>query len=113
MDLMFLKHHHSPDTIVPDQNHIIDLTNQTNDETSELAYHLNKAHRSAIRMKEASKWMKKAFPNGPDPIKHSEETEFNIAYIIREVKSDHQEHMPAYQYATCCSRCILFRDTCI
>ena len=44
MDLMFLKHHHSPDTIVPDQNHVIDLINQTNDETSKLAYHLNKAH---------------------------------------------------------------------
>ena len=92
MDLMFLKHHHSPNTIVLDQNHIIDLINQTNNETSELAYHLNKAHQSTIRMKEASKWMKKAFPKGPDPIKHSEETEFNIAYIIGEVESDHQEH---------------------
>ena len=63
--------------------------------------YVNKAHRSAIRMKEASKWTKKAFPKGPDPVKHSEETEFNIAYIIGEVESDHQEHMPAYQYATC------------
>ena len=59
-------------------------------------------------MKEASKWTKKAFPNGPDPIKHSEETEFNMAYmyIIGEVESDHQEHMPAFQYATHCNRCI-------
>ena len=44
MDLMFLKHHHTHDAIIPDQNHVIDLVNQTNDETSELAYHLNKAH---------------------------------------------------------------------
>ena len=57
-------------------------------------------------MKEASKWTKKAFPKGPDPVKHSEETEFNIAYIIGEVESDHQEHMPAYQYAACRNRCI-------
>ena len=57
-------------------------------------------------MKEASKWTKKAFPNGPDPVKHSEETEFNIVYIIGEVESDHQEHMPAFQYATCRNRCI-------
>ena len=106
MDLMFLKHHHTHDTIILDQNHVIDLINQTNDETSKLAYHLNKAHQSAIRMKEASKWMKKAFPNGPDPVKHSEETKFNIAYIIGEVKSDHQEHMPAYQYAACRNQCI-------
>ena len=49
-------------------------------------------------MKEASKWTKQAFPNGPDPVKHSEETKFNIAYIIGEVESDHQEHMPASQY---------------
>ena len=57
-------------------------------------------------MKEASKWMKKAFPNGPDPVKHLEETEFNIVYIIGEVESDHQEHMPAYQYAAHRNRCI-------
>ena len=57
-------------------------------------------------MKEASKWTKKAFPKGPDPMKHSEETEFNITYIIGEVESDHQEHMPAYQYAACCNQCI-------
>ena len=101
MDLMFLKHHHMHDAIIPDQNHVIDLINQTNDETSELAYHLNKAHRSTIRLKEASKWTKEAFPNGPHPVKHSEETEFNIAYIVGEVESDHQEHMPAFQYAAC------------
>ena len=93
-------------TILLDQNHVIDLINQTNDETSELAYHLNKAQQSAIRIKEASKWTRKAFPNGPDPVKHSEETEFNIAYIIGEVESDHQEHMPAFQYAACHNRCI-------
>ena len=86
MDLMFLKHHHTHDAIILDQNHVIDLINQTNDETSELAYHLNKAHRSAIRMKEASKWTKKAFPKGPDPVKHLEETEFNTTYIIEEVE---------------------------
>ena len=39
-------------------------------------------------------------------MKHSEETEFNITYIIGEVESDHQEHMPAYQYAACCNQCI-------
>ena len=100
MDLMFLKHHHTHNTIIPDQNHVIDLINQTNNEASELAYYVNKAHRSATRIKEASKWTKKAFPKGPDPIKHLEETKFNIAYII-EVESDHQEHMPAYQYAAC------------
>ena len=101
MDLMFLKHHHPIDTIILDQYHVIDLINQVNDEASELAYYVNKAHRSATRMKEASKWTKKAFPKGPDPVKHSEETEFNIAYIIGEVESDHQEHMPAYLYAAC------------
>ena len=57
-------------------------------------------------MKEASKWTKEAFPKGPDPVKHSEETEFNIAYIIGEVVSDHQEHMPAFQYAARRNQCI-------
>ena len=57
-------------------------------------------------MKEASKWTKKAFPNGPDPVKHSEETEFNITYIIGEVESDHKEHMPAFQYAAHHNWCI-------
>ena len=98
---MLLKHHHPTDTIILDQYHVIDLINQVNDKASELAYYVNKAHHSAIKMKEATKWMKMAFPKGWDPIKHSEETEFNIAYIIREVESDHQEHMPSYcHYAT-------------
>ena len=63
-------------------------------------------------MKEASKWTKKAFPKGPDPMKHSEETEFNIAYIIGEVESNHHdEHMPSYCYATCQSRCTVGQKT--
>ena len=58
-------------------------------------------------MKEASKWVKKAFPKGPSPMKHSEETEFNITYIIGEVESNHQEHMPSYHhYATNHNWCI-------
>ena len=108
MDLMFLKHHHPSDTIIPDQYHVIDLINQVDDEASELAYYVNKAHCSAIKMKEATKWTKMAFPNGPDPVKHSEETGFNIAYIIGEVESNHQEeHMPSYcHYATHHNQCI-------
>ena len=44
LDLIFLKHHHMHDTIIPDQNHVIDLINQTNDKASELAYYINKTH---------------------------------------------------------------------
>ena len=44
MDLMFLKHHHMHNTIILDQSHVMDLINQTNDEASELAYYVNKAH---------------------------------------------------------------------
>ena len=63
-------------------------------------------------MKEASKWTKKAFPKGPDIVKHSEETEFNITYIIGEVESDHQEHMPSYHhYATNRNWCIHCKGT--
>ena len=86
---MFLKHHHTHDAIIPDQNHIIDLINQTNDETSELAYHLNKAHWSAIRMKEASKWMKEAFPKGPDPVKllqHGTDSYIMITWYIGQAR---------------------------
>ena len=98
---MFLKHHHPADTIIPDQCHVIDLINQVNDKTSELAYYINKAHRITIKMREATKWTKTVFPKGPNPAKHSEETEFNVAYIIGEVESDLQEeHMPSYHYAT-------------
>ena len=102
MDLMFLKHHHPADTIIPDRCHVIDLINQVNDETSELAYYVNKVHHSTVKMREASKWMKKAFPKGPIPMKHLEETEYNITYIIGEVESNHQEEpMPSYHhYAT-------------
>ena len=55
MDLMFLKHHHPIDTIIPDQCHVIDIINQINDKASELAYYINKAHRTSIKMKEATK----------------------------------------------------------
>ena len=107
MDLMFLKHHHPTDTIILDQWHVIDLINQVNDKTSKLAYYINKAHCITVKMKEATKWMKMVFPKGPNPMKHSEETEFNVAYIIGEVESDHQEeHMPSYHYAACRNQCI-------
>ena len=48
------------------------------------------------------------FPNGPNPVKHSEETEFNIEYLIGEIESNYQEdHMPSYcHYTTNCNQCI-------
>ena len=40
-------------------------------------------------------------------MKHLEETEFNITYIIGEVESDHQEeHMPSHHYAAHHNQCI-------
>ena len=40
-------------------------------------------------------------------MKLSEETEFDVAYIIGEVESDHQEElMPSYHYAAHQNRCI-------
>ena len=110
---MFLKHHHPADTIILDRCHVIELINQINDKTSELTYYINKVHHSTIKMKDATKWTKKAFPKGANPMKHSEETEFNITYIIGEVESDQQEeHMLSYcHYATNHNRCIHCKGT--
>jgi hypothetical protein len=113
MDLIFLKHTHPATMIVPDKSHTIELVNNIQDKTNNLAYYINKLSDLTNTIQRNTKWTKKVYHGGAKPQTLSGEVIFNIKYFIAEVEHDyHRESMTPYcRYATNHRRCIHCQGT--
>jgi hypothetical protein len=110
MDLIVLKHTHPITMIVPDRSHTIELVNNVQDKTNDLAYYINKLSDLTDTIQWNTKWTKKVYLGGAKPQTLSGEVIFNIEHFIAEVEHNyHGESMTPYRrYATnhrCCIHC--------
>jgi hypothetical protein len=107
MDLIVLKHTHPITTIVPDKSHTIELVNNVQDKTNDLAYYINKLSDLTNTIQQNTKWTKKVYLGGAKPQTLSGEVIFNIEHFITEVEHKyHGESMTPYRrYAANHRRC--------
>jgi hypothetical protein len=113
MDLIFLKHTHPATTIVPDKSHTIELINNIQDKTNDLAYYIDKLSDLTDTIQQNTKWTKKVYLGGVKPQTLSGEAIFNIKHFIADVEHDyHGESMTPYcQYAANPCHCIHCQGT--
>jgi hypothetical protein len=113
MDLIVLKHTHLATMIVPDKSHTIELVNNVQDKTNDLAYYIDKLSDLTDTIQWNTKWTKKVYLGGAKPQTLSGEVIFNIDHFIAEVEHDyHRESMtPYHRYATNHCHCIHCQGT--
>jgi hypothetical protein len=113
MDLIYMKYTHPLTTIAPDRSHTIELINNVQDKTNDLAYYINKLNDLAETIQRNTKWTKKVYLGGARPQTLSGEVIFNIEHFIADVENDyHGDCMTPYrQYAANPRRCIHCQGT--
>jgi hypothetical protein len=67
MDLICLKYTHPLTTIAPDRSHTIELINNVQDKTNDLAYYINKLSDLTDTIQRNTKWTKKVYLRGAKP----------------------------------------------
>jgi hypothetical protein len=105
-----MKYTHLLTTIEPDRSHTIELINNVQDKTNNLAYYINKLTDLTETIQRNTKWTKKVYLGGAKPQTLSGEVIFNIEHFIADVENDyHGDCMTPYRrHATnhcCCIHC--------
>jgi hypothetical protein len=113
MDLICMKYTHLLTTIVPDRSHTIELINNVQDKTNDLAYYINKLSDQTETIQRNTKWTKKVHLGGAKPQTLSGEVIFNIEHFIADVEHDYhgESMMPYCRYAANHCRCIHCQGT--
>jgi hypothetical protein len=113
MDLICMKYTHPLTTIAPDRSHTIELINNVQDKTNDLAYYINKLSDLAETIQRNTKWTKKVYLGGAKPQTLSGEVIFNIEHFITDVENDyHGDCMTPYRrHAANPRRCIHCQGT--
>jgi hypothetical protein len=110
MDLIYMKYTHPLTIIAPDRSHMIELINNVQDKTNDLAYYINKLSDLAKTIQRNTKWTKKVYLGGAKPQTLTGEVIFNIEHFIADVENDYHRDfmMPYRRYAAnpcCCIHC--------
>jgi hypothetical protein len=110
MDLICMKYTHPLTMIAPDRSHTIELINNVQDKTNDLAYYINKLSNLAETIQWNTKWTKRVYLGGAKPQTLSGEVIFNIEHFIADVENDyHGDCMtPYHRHAAnprCCIHC--------
>jgi hypothetical protein len=113
MDLIYMKYTHPLTTIAPDRSHTIELINNVQDKTNDLAYYINKLSNLAETIQRNTKWTKKVYLGGAKPQTLTGEVIFNIEHFIADVENDyHGDCMtPYHRYVANPHRCIHCQGT--
>jgi hypothetical protein len=113
MDLIYMKYTHPLTIIAPDRSHTIELINNVQDKTNDLAYYINKLSNLAETIQQNTKWTKKVYLGGAKPQTLTGEVIFNIEHFIADVENDyHGDCMTPYRrYAANPRRCIHCQGT--
>jgi hypothetical protein len=113
MDLIYMKYTHPLTIIAPDRSHTIELINNVQDKTNDLAYYINKLSDLAETIQRNTKWTKKVYLGGAKPQTLTGEVIFNIEHFIADVENDyHGDCMTPYRrYAANPRRCIHCQGT--
>jgi hypothetical protein len=113
MDLICMKYTHPLTTIAPDRSHTIELINNVQDKTNDLAYYINKLSDLTETIQWNTKWTKKVYLGGAKPQTLSGEVIFNIEHFIADVENDyHGDCMTPYRrHAANPRRCIHCQGT--
>jgi hypothetical protein len=113
MDLIYMKYTHPLTTIAPDKSHTIELINNVQDKTNDLAYYINKLSDLAETIQRNTQWTKKVYLGGAKPQTLSGEVIFNIEHFIADVENDyHGDCMTPYRrHAANFRRCIHCQGT--
>jgi hypothetical protein len=108
-----MKYTHPLTTIAPDRSHTIELINNVQDKTNDLAYYINKLSDLAETIQRNTKWTKKVYLGGAKPQTLSGEVIFNIKHFIADVENDyHGDCMTPYRrHAANPCRCIHCQGT--
>jgi hypothetical protein len=92
-----MKYTHPLTTIAPDRSHTIELVNNIQDKTNDLAYYINKLSDLTETIQRNTKWTKKVYLGGAKPQMLSGEVIFNIEHFIADVEHDyHRDCMMPY-----------------
>jgi hypothetical protein len=98
MDLIRMKYTHLLTMIAPDRSHTIELINNVQDKTNDLAYYINKLSDLTETIQRNTKWTKKVYLRGAKPQMLSGEVIFNIEHFIADVGNDyHRDCMMPYR----------------
>jgi hypothetical protein len=99
--------------IAPDRSHTIELINNVQDKTNDLAYYINKLSDLAETIQRNTQWTKKVYLGGARPQTLSGEVIFNIEHFIADVENDyHGDCMTPYRrHAANPRRCIHCQGT--
>jgi hypothetical protein len=113
MDLICMKYTHPLTMIAPDRSHTIELINNVQDKTNDLAYYINKLSDLTETIQRNTKWTKKVYLGGAKPQTLSGEVIFNIEHFIADVENDyHGDCMTPYRrHAANHCRCIHCQGT--
>jgi hypothetical protein len=76
-------------TIAPDRSHTIELINNVQDKTNDLAYYINKLSDLTETIQWNTKWTKKVYLGGAKPQMLSGEVIFSIKHFIADVENDY------------------------
>jgi hypothetical protein len=108
MDLICMKYTHPLTTIAPDRSHTIELINNVQDKTNDLAYYINKLSDLTETIQRNTKWTKKVYLGGAKPQTLSGEVIFNIEHFIADVENDyHGDCMTPYRRHAANPRCCI------
>jgi hypothetical protein len=98
MDLICMKYTHPLTMIAPDRSHTIELINNVQDKTNNLAYYINTLNDLTETIQWNTKWTKKVYLGGAKPQTLSGEVIFNIEHFIADVENDyHGDCMTPYR----------------
>jgi hypothetical protein len=113
MDLICMKYTHLLTMIAPDRSHTIELINNVQDKTNDLAYYINKLNDLTETIQWNTKWTKKVYLGGAKPQTLSGEVIFNIEHFIADVENNyHGDCMTPYRrHAANHRRCIHCQGT--
>jgi hypothetical protein len=113
MDLICMKYTHPLTMIAPDRSHTIELINNIQDKTNDLAYYINKLSDLTETIQWNTKWTKKVYLGGAKPQTLSGEVIFNIEHFIADVENNyHGDCMtPYHRHAANHHRCIHCQGT--
>jgi hypothetical protein len=113
MDLIYMKYTHLLTTITPDKSHTIELINNVQDKTNDLAYYINKLSDLTETIQRNTKWTKKVYLGGAKPQTLSGEVIFNIEHFIADVENDYHGDcmMPYRRHAANHHHCIHCQGT--
>jgi hypothetical protein len=93
-----MKYTHLLTMIAPDRSHTIELINNVQDKTNNLAYYINKLSDLTETIQQNTKWTKKVYLRGAKPQTLSGEVIFNIEHFIAGVENNyHRDCMTPYR----------------